>query len=158
VRELGTFTLNRRSRQIGSTERYAKGRPREDPVLAAESGTRREVRMVVPASPEHLRAVRLVAADAAGRAGLDFDDTDDLRIAMDELAHWLIPYTSEPLRLDFSVGDGNVLVEGRACAVTTIPELDEFSEVILRSVANELEITRRDGEVRFAFVKRRGHA
>jgi hypothetical protein len=135
-----------------------RDRPREDTVLAAESGTRREVRMVVPASPEHLRAVRLVAADAAGRAGLDFDDTDDLRIAMDELAHWLIPYTSDPLRLDFTVGDGNVLVEGQASAMTTIPALDPLSEVILRSVADGLEITRRDGQVRFAFVKRRGDA
>jgi len=125
-------------------------------VLATASGTRRELRMVVPASPEHLRAVRLVAADAAGRAGLDFDETDDLRIAVDELGHWLIPVTVDPLRLDFSVGDGHVLVEGRAVLAADAPPLDHLSELILESVTDSLDIAIGDHEVRFTFVKRRG--
>src|SRR5258705_12262941 len=45
------------------------------------------LRLQVPATVEHLRTVRLVAADAAERAGFDCDQTDDIRIAVDELCH-----------------------------------------------------------------------
>ena len=45
------------------------------------------VHLVVPPSSEYLRTARLVAADAAVRAGLDCEEIEDFRIAVDELCH-----------------------------------------------------------------------
>ena len=39
-----------------------------------------DVWLTVPPFSEYLRTVRLVAADAAGRAGLDYDEIEDFRI------------------------------------------------------------------------------
>src|SRR5436190_5572519 len=41
-----------------------------------------ELRLQVPPTIEHLRSVRLVAADAANRAGFDCDQTDGLRVTL----------------------------------------------------------------------------
>lgn len=65
--------------------------------------TRREVRLEVPPSAEHLRVVRLVAAEAGARAGLDVEATDDLRIAVDELCHVLVPRAVTRICIRFHV-------------------------------------------------------
>src|SRR2546423_7856230 len=49
-----------------------------------------DVRLVVPASPEYLRLVRLTAAGMASRLGFTFDEVEDLRIAVDELCFHLL--------------------------------------------------------------------
>ena len=46
-----------------------------------------EIRLIIPGSPDFLRLARLAAADAGSRAGLTFDEIEDLRIAVDELCH-----------------------------------------------------------------------
>src|SRR5262249_35164708 len=50
----------------------------EDPV---------EIRLIIPGAPEFLRLARLAAADAGSRAGLTYDEIEDLRIGVDELCH-----------------------------------------------------------------------
>src|SRR5712691_12982168 len=61
-----------------------------------------ELRLQVPPTIEHLRTVRLVAADAADRAGFDCDETDDLRIAVDEVCHAVLKSTEAPITVGFS--------------------------------------------------------
>src|SRR5262245_38272780 len=60
-----------------------------------------DLHLSVPAAPEFLRAVRMVAADAAARAGLDVDEVEDFRIAVDELTYAAMTATDHSVRLVF---------------------------------------------------------
>jgi len=72
-----------------------------------------DVRLVVPPSSAYLRTIRMVAADTALRGGLDCDEIEDFRIAVDELAHTLMATTDQDVTI-----------------------VEELSEKILRSVAD----------------------
>src|SRR6476619_4234958 len=43
------------------------------------------VTITFPAEPQYLRLARIATADAASRAGLDYEEIDDVRIAVSEL-------------------------------------------------------------------------
>ena len=62
-----------------------------------------DVWLTVPPFSEYLRTVRLVAADAASRAGLDYDEIEDFRIAVDELCHLLMSSSDHEISLSFGV-------------------------------------------------------
>ncbi len=113
------------------------------------------VRLSVPPHPEHLRAVRLVAADAAGRAGLDYEQTDDLRIAIDELCHCLMRVVDGPIHLAFSSTDGSVSIDGSAaCAAASETILHPLSQAILSSVTEFYEIVDAPPDVSFMLTVR----
>lgn len=111
---------------------------------------------MVPATAEHLRTVRLVAADAAERAGFDFEETADLRIAVDELAHVLMQVTDDPLLLGYTVCGSDVKVSGSAMrrAGGTGHSLSWWSQLILGRVTDSFELVDRDREVIFELTKR----
>jgi anti-sigma regulatory factor (Ser/Thr protein kinase) len=119
-----------------------------------------ELRLQVPATADHLRTVRLVAADAAERAGFDCDETDDLRIAVDELSHAVMNSSETPLVLGFVITPGRVEVR----AVTerkngALPlEMSPVSELVVDSVSESFELIEDPGELGFALVKRSGRA
>jgi hypothetical protein len=73
-----------------------------------------QVHLLVPPFSTHLRAVRLLAADAALRAGLDVSETDDLRIAVDELCHALMTNTDHRIHISLVVEESRVVVRGSA--------------------------------------------
>lgn len=111
------------------------------------------VRMLVPPWPEHLRTVRLVAADTAGRAGLDLEQTDDLRIAIEELCHSLMKVAEGPIHLAFASADGCVTIEGSAYSdadVATV--LDPLAAAILRSATEFFEIVDDPPDLRFMLI------
>jgi hypothetical protein len=116
----------------------------------------RALRLMVPATAEHLRTVRLVAADAAERAGFDFEETADLRIAVDELAHVLMQVTDDPLLLGYTVCGSDVKVRGSAMrrAGGTGHSLSWWSQLILGRVTDSFELLDRDREVTFELTKR----
>lgn len=116
----------------------------------------RALRLMVPATAEHLRTVRLVAADAAERAGFDFEETADLRIAVDELAHVLMQVTDDPLLLGYTVCGSDVKVRGSAMrrAGGTSHSLSWWSQLILGRVTDSFELLDRDREVIFELTKR----
>lgn len=115
-----------------------------------------KLRLQLPADVGHLRTVRLVAADAADRAGFDCDETDDLRIAVDEVCHAVISSTDAPIVVGFSVEPG--LVEVRGVAERNGPlrplQLSPISHLIVDSVTDEVELIDGSSEVRFVLVKR----
>ena len=119
-----------------------------------------ELRLQVPATAGHLRTVRLVAADAAERAGFDCDETDDLRIAVDELSHAVMNSSETPLVLGFVITPGRVEVR----AVTERKngarplEISPVSELVVDSVSESFELIEDPGELGFALVKRSGRA
>jgi hypothetical protein len=114
-----------------------------------------DLRLLIPADTEHLRAARLVAADAAGRAGFDCEETEDLRIAVDELCHCLMRVTEGPISLTFAVSASGVTIEGRAAASsrTIRPLLHPISQAILRSSTDYFEVEAEHPQVRFALGK-----
>jgi hypothetical protein len=118
----------------------------EDTVLALET----------PAAFEHLRAVRLVAADAAERAGFDCDETDDLRIGVDELVHAAMRCARTSVRTTFEVEPGGVVVRGAAERRPGSPEcrLSWLSERIVAAVADLFGVSSDGSQVRFVLTKR----
>ncbi|HUF84827.1 MAG TPA: ATP-binding protein [Acidimicrobiia bacterium] len=126
--------------------------------MIGTTASARELRLLVPPNVQHLRAVRLVAADTAGRAGFDIEQTDDLRIAVDELCHSVMRFASGPITLVFAADDDRVTIEGSApCDPPgpTPPLLDPLSEAILNSVSQFFEIIDSPPDVRFMLVMER---
>jgi hypothetical protein len=114
-----------------------------------------DVWLTVPPFSEYLRTVRLVAADAAVRAGLDYDEIEDFRIAVDELCHLLMSSTDHEISVSFGVVGRSVLARGRARRRPGRPlaPLNELSRTIIDSVADHHELTDRDEEFGFAVMK-----
>lgn len=114
-----------------------------------------ELRLQVPATVDHLRTVRLVAADAAERAGFDCDETDDLRIAVDELCHAVMNSSDAPIILGFAVVPGRVEVRGaaRRSIGARALEMSQLSALVVDSVSTSFELIDGSREVGFVLVK-----
>jgi anti-sigma regulatory factor (Ser/Thr protein kinase) len=117
-----------------------------------------QLRLQVPPTVEHLRTVRLVAADAADRAGFDCDETDDLRIAVDEVCHAVLRSTEAPITVGFSTAPGLVEVRGAADrgGIRRPLHLAPLSQLIIDAVSDEVELTDGSAGIRFTLVKRAG--
>jgi histidine kinase-like protein len=128
------------------------------PVMLEKPVGECELRLQVPATVDHLRTVRLVAADAAERAGFDCDETDDLRIAVDELCHAVMNSSDAPIILGFAVAPGRVEVRGAAkrANVARPLQLSQLSALIVDSVSESFELADRPHEVGFVLVKHAG--
>ena len=115
-----------------------------------------ELRLQVPPTIEHLRTVRLVAADAANRAGFDCDQTDDLRIAVDEVCHAVLKSTEAPITIGFSAEPGFVRVQGAAPREGALRplHLPSISQLIVDAVADDVEIVDGSSGIRFTLVMR----
>ena len=117
-----------------------------------------KLRLQVPPTIEHLRTVRLVAADAADRAGFDCDETDDLRIAVDEVCHAVLRSTEAPITVGFSTEPGLVRVTGAAQRQGAMRplHLPRLSQLIVDAVSDDVEIVDGSGGIRFTLMKRAG--
>jgi hypothetical protein len=113
------------------------------------------VELVVPPSSEYLRTVRLVAADAAVRAGLDCDEIEDFRIAVDELCHLVMMSTDHFIELRFVADGERVIVEGRAPSRSGAEarQPGELSALILAATADAYDVDGVDGVMTFSIVK-----
>jgi hypothetical protein len=100
-----------------------------------------EVRLVVPALPEFLRLARVTAAGLAGRLGFNYDEVEDLRLAIDELCFGLTGPTGRrsTVELLYLLGDNELVVEGQGHFVDDIAPvgLTELSRVILSALVDE---------------------
>lgn len=111
-----------------------------------------QIVLTFPAQPEFVRLVRLTSADVATRAGFDFEEMDDLRIAVSEICSLAVGADGS-VTLSFTFADGTVTVEGSGPAGAG----DEhgFAQRIIAAVADEHAFETIDGQVRFRLVKRR---
>ncbi len=114
------------------------------------------VQLTLPPYSEYLRTVRLVAADAAVRAGLDVDEVEDFRIAVDELCHLLMTNTDHLVTVGFGVRGACVLARGsaRAREQVRVQELPPLPLAIVRSVADYFETSVDGEELTFSVMKR----
>jgi hypothetical protein len=117
-----------------------------------------QLRLQVPPTVEHLRTVRLVAADAGDRAGFDCDETDDLRIAVDEVCHAVLRSTEAPITVGFSAEPGIVEVRGAAEreGVRRPLHLPRMSQLIVDAVSDDFELVDGSSGIHFTLVKRAG--
>jgi serine/threonine-protein kinase RsbW len=104
---------------------------------------RPQISITFPATPAFLRLARLTSADAGSRAGFDYEDIDDLRIAVSELCGLISGAPSGDITLRFQIEDGVVEVEGHASQGTLVE--NEFSRMIVDAVVEGLEL-QSDGE------------
>jgi serine/threonine-protein kinase RsbW len=127
-----------------------------------------DVRLVVPASPEYLRLVRLTAAGLASRLGFSFDEVEDLRIAVDELCFHLLgdgdgdgdgpdqrPVEERTMDLTYSASADSITITGSTGLTGPVPEPSELSEQILDALVDEHEVSGAGGIVTFRLKKQR---
>jgi anti-sigma regulatory factor (Ser/Thr protein kinase) len=119
-----------------------------------------EIRLIIPGAPEFLRLARLAAADAGSRAGLTYDEIEDLRIGVDELCHSVMRSDgSGVVTLAFRPRPEGIAVEGEG------PQLDadgeskpsELSRTIVTAVVDEHDLSRDGDKLRFRLFKRAHH-
>jgi hypothetical protein len=126
---------------------------RDDPVELDDGGD--VVYLVVPPSSSFLRTLRLTAADAAERSGLDCEEVEDFRIAVDELCHGLMGTTEHRVAVSFRIGRGAVVARGTTRAHRS-PErslLTALSQTVVRASADHHEIEWDNDSVGFVVVK-----
>jgi len=118
-----------------------------------------EVRLTMPAVPQLLRVARLTAAGLAGRLGFNFDEIEDVKIAVDELCFALVGTKGRDgdLSITYRLLSDALEIEGRgafgASHADTTPS--ELSAQILAAVVDEHELTRDGEELRFRLRKQR---
>ncbi len=117
------------------------------------------VSIKIPASPEYLQVVRLIAAGLAARLGFTLDEIEDLKIGVDELCAYLTGATGRPGELDitFSLSEDAIEIRGEARLAPGYPvrtELTSFSRQILDTVADTATLDRSNGTPTFTLVKR----
>jgi hypothetical protein len=122
--------------------------------------TARAIRLTAPAERGSVRLARILAAGVAADAGLNIDDTEDLRIAVSELVSLLVdglePDDSS-IAVDFMPSPGEVVVEGHRPAVTGHPDtsdVDDLALEILRVVVDDHYFEADVAGRRFHLVKR----
>ena len=98
------------------------------------------VELTVPASSEHLRVLRLVSASLAASVGLDVDQLDDLRIAVDELCAQLLEHAPSGGRLCLTLcgEDGRLTADGVLVDDAPVDRIDPVSQMILDGLDVEL--------------------
>ena len=106
-----------------------------------------EVSITIPASPQYVGVVRLVAAGLAARQGFSLDDSEDLKIAVDELSAYVTGTHGRRgfLEVVFSLEDACISFRGYGRLeepkdVRT--SLTELSRMILETVAESASLER----------------
>jgi hypothetical protein len=110
-----------------------------------------EIVMQMTSHLSNIRFARLVAAGLATQAGLDVDEMDDLRIAIDEVcASLLAAGAIGSFAVRFQVDPGTVLIEAQADVTTPPTELPRVTREILNGSASEWRHTITGATLRFA--------
>ena len=112
------------------------------------------VTITFPAAPEYLRLARIATADAASRAGLDYEEIDDTRIAVSELCSLLSVDPSASITLGFMIGPGVLSVTGESVTGRSPVAGNELSHAIIEAVVDEHTLGTDGGTTRFRITKR----
>ena len=113
---------------------------------------RPQITITFPGTPAFLRLARLTSADAGSRAGFDYEDIDDLRIAVSELCSLISGALDGDITLKFQIEDGAVEVEGHASPGALVE--NEFSRMIVDAVVDDLELRSEGDATAFRCTKR----
>jgi serine/threonine-protein kinase RsbW len=120
---------------------------------AQETNGREQVTLVLPATPEYVRLARLASADTGSRAGFDYEEIDDLRIAVSELCYLLIGSgTSGTITMELGHEQSRVVIEGHTATPGTALDTT-LSETILKGVVDEHAVSDGADGRRFRLAK-----
>jgi hypothetical protein len=97
-----------------------------------------EVQLRFPARLEYVRLTRLVVSGLATQASFTVDETEDLRIAVDELCSTVVDHSAEDgeILVAFRIDGSTIAMRATAVAIDDDVELDELSEHILRAAVD----------------------
>lgn len=113
----------------------------------------------MPARPQLLRVARLTAAGLAGRLGFNFDEIEDVKIAVDELCFALVGTKGREgdLTVVYRLLPDALEIEGTGSFDGDAPQPvpSELSAQILAAVVDEHELRRDGDQLRFRLRKRR---
>jgi hypothetical protein len=112
------------------------------------------VTVTFPASPEFLRLARIATADAASRAGLDYEEIDDVRIAVSELCSVVSLDQDATITLSFAVAPGVLEVSGVSATGTATVAANKLSQAIIAAVVDEHTLDTDAGQTCFHVTKR----
>lgn len=116
-----------------------------------------EVLLRFPARPGFLRLARLAAADVGSRAGFDYEEIEDLRIAVSELCAMISTDDGADLSLSFSVTRESVKVDGSTPYTGGALLADDLAmaEGLVAAVVDEHTLSTDGGVATFHLIKRR---
>lgn len=119
-----------------------------------------KVSISIPASPEYVQVVRLVASGLAARLKFSLDDIEDLKIAVDELSAYLTGTQGREgsLEITFEIDQDRIEITGAghfAPGQKVRSDLTEFSRMILDTVADEASLDHSAGTPTFRLSKSR---
>jgi serine/threonine-protein kinase RsbW len=123
-----------------------------------ESTADQSISIKIPASPEYIQVLRLVAAGLAARLSFTLEDIEDLKIAVDELSAYITGAhgRSGTLAVDFTLHDDRIEIKGTgkyAEGYDVRTDLTEFSRMILETVTDSADLNASDGLPVFSIVK-----
>ena len=112
----------------------------------------------IPASPEYLKVVRLIAAGLASRLKFTIDDIEDLKIAVDELSAYLTGAQGREGTLDiiFDVHDDRIEIGGTGNftpGTKVRTDLTDMSRMILQTVVDSATLEQQNGAPTFRLTK-----
>lgn len=116
----------------------------------------------VPARSEFARTVRLAAAELGVRTGMNIDDVDDVKLAVEEVFVYACERADAgQVTFAFELGDGSLELlvgplPGTPEDYGTDAAGERYARFILESVCDEYEIIERDGACHVRLVKRAG--
>lgn len=143
----------------------APGHMSQEPAAIAAGGLSPDtVEIRIPAAPQHLSAVRAVAADLAMHQDMDLDSVDDLRLAVDEACSSLVRLAAEgrTLTCRFTVLPGEIKVNVWVHSANNAgPSTRGFSWQVLQTLTDTaVSKVTKDGPdylVRIQLAKRQPH-
>jgi serine/threonine-protein kinase RsbW len=118
------------------------------------------VSLTLPASREYARTARLTAAELATRVGMDIDDVDDVKLAVEEAFVYAAQCAEgHDVTLAFELAPSSIeLVVGPfpgMCENESRKDAGRlFAHFILESICDEFDISDRDGQCLLRLVKR----
>lgn len=123
-----------------------------------------ELKITFPAKAGYLMISRLNAAALGSAAGFDIDELDDLRLAVNEAASWLLAdeEAGGQIELVLSAADGHVRISGTRSGSGLPPRRqDDLIEAILGATVDEYSLSEDKQDERFVLLvkaKAPGHA
>jgi anti-sigma regulatory factor (Ser/Thr protein kinase) len=117
-----------------------------------------KVSISIPASPQYLQVVRLIATGLASRLTFTIDEIEDLKIGVDELAAYLTGTQGREgtLDIEFVIESDRIKIRGVgnfAPGDKIRTDLTEFSRQILKTVADEAVLEVSNGVPSFFLTK-----
>jgi serine/threonine-protein kinase RsbW len=118
------------------------------------------VAVKIPASPQYVHVIRIMAAGLGSRLGFTIDDIDDLKIAVDEVAAYITGAQGRKgtLQINFHIHADRLEIAGTAHlqpGEQVRSELTAFSRQILDTIVDEAVLQQRDGSPVFLLTKKK---